>query len=223
VDEPLSLSVEKVRDGRSFATRQVVAEQRGKTLFRMLASFQVPVDTPRYVGRPMPDVPPPEAVSCTYDDFTLAQTGKTDWYGAARPMEILYVNPPQAPRGEAITETQLMWVRIRGPLPETPAVHQAALAYLSDSTLVDHVMLPLGLRWQDEDFEGASLDHAMWFHDPVRADDWLLFAQTVEATGHGRGLVSGRFYDRSGRLAATCVQEGLMRWRAGQSTRRAGE
>ena len=129
----------------------------------------------------------------------------------------------QAPRGEAITETQLMWMRIRGSLPETPAVQQAALAYLSDSTLVDHVMLPLGLRWQDEDFEGASLDHAMWFHDPVRADDWLLFAQTVEATGHGRGLVSGRFYDRSGRLAATCVQEGLMRWRTGQATPRAGE
>jgi acyl-CoA thioesterase-2 len=127
-------------------------------------------------------------------------------------MDIRYVNPPTAPRGQPVTDSQLMWMRIPERLPDEPGVHQAALAYLSDSTLVDNVMLPLGLRWQDDDFEGTSLDHAMWFHRFARADDWLLFEQCVEATGAGRGLASGRFFTESGELVATCIQEGLMRW-----------
>lgn len=212
VDLPLALTVETIRDGRSFSSRQVVAEQRGKELFRLLASFQVPDETPEYAGMEMPTAPAPEAVQYTYDDFTLAQTGEEGWYGSDRPVDIRYVNPPSAARGEPVTETQLMWMRINETLPEAVAVHQAGLAYLSDTTLVDHIPLPLGLRWQDAGFGGTSLDHAMWFHREARADEWLLFAQTVEATGGGRGLASGRFYERGGALVATCMQEGLMRW-----------
>ena len=218
VELPVQLAVEAVRDGRSFSSRQVVAEQRGKELFRLLASFQVPDETPDYTGVAMPSVPAPEEVRYTYEDFMLAQTGKDAWYGSARPVDIRYVNPPLAPRGEPVTETQLMWMRIDETLPEAPAVHQAALAYLSDTTLVDHIPLPLGMRWQDADFGGTSLDHAMWFHRPARADDWLLFAQTVEATGGGRGLASGRFYTRHGALVASCLQEGLMRWTTPNTT-----
>lgn len=209
---PLELRVQRLRDGRTFSLRETVAEQGGRLLFRMLVSFQAPADTPAYAGHRMPQVPEPEAVTFTYDDFTLAQTGSSDWHGSARPMDIRYVNPPTQPRGEPVTEPQLVWLRIDEDLPDDPAIHQAGLAYLADSTLVDHVMLPLGLRWQDEDFEGVSLDHAMWFHRAARADEWLLFEQTVEATGNGRGLVSGRFFARTGELVATCVQEGLMRW-----------
>jgi transcriptional regulator with XRE-family HTH domain len=146
------------------------------------------------------------------DSRPAQQTGESDWHGSARPMDIRYINPPSGSRGEPVTERQLMWMKIPERLPDEPAVHRAALAYLSDSTLVDHVMLPLGLRWQDPDFQGASLDHAMWFHSPARADEWLLFEQTVETTGGGRGLASGRFFNRSGTLVATCLQEGLMRW-----------
>lgn len=212
VDDGVDLAVETVRDGRSFSSRQVVARQHGKEVFRLLASFQAPEDTPVYVGAPMPAVPPPEAVATTYDDFTLAQTGAATWSGSARPMDIRYINPPQAPHGEPVTETQLMWMRASAGLGDSQGRHDAALAYLSDSTLVDHVPLPLGLRWQDAGFGGTSLDHAMWFHQAARADEWLLFAQTVEATGGGRGLASGRFYAPSGDLVATCLQEGLMRW-----------
>ena len=212
VDLDLDLAVEEVRDGRSFSSRQVVAVQRGKELFRTLVSYQVPDETPEYLGFSMPAVPPPEEVTYTYDDFTLEQSGEVAWYGSDRPMDIRYINPPTAPRGEPVTEPQLMWLRIPEALPESPHVHQAGLAYLSDSTLVDHVMLPHGMRWQDTGLEGTSLDHAMWFHRPARADEWLLFTQTVEATGGGRGLASGRLYNRRGELAATCVQEGLMRW-----------
>ena len=218
VDVPLRIAVERVRDGRSFSSRQAVAVQHGKELFRLLVSFQVPDATPEYVASAMPDVPPPEEVSYTYDDFTLAQTEESAWYGSARPMEIRYINPPTAPRGEAVTETQLMWMRIDEALPDTPGTHRAGLAYLSDSTLVDHIPLPHGQRWQDANFGGTSLDHAMWFHRPARADDWLLFAQTVEATGGGRGLASGRLYSRDGALAATCLQEGLMRWTTPNTT-----
>lgn len=218
VDEPVRLAVRRVRDGRSFSAREVVAEQHGKERFRLLASFQVPEETPVYVGSPMPTVPPPDAVTTSYDDFTLGQTGAAAWSGSARPMDIRYINPPSAPPGVPVTETQLMWMRIEEPLGERAAEHDAALAYLSDSTLVDHVPLPLGQRWQDADFGGTSLDHAMWYHRWARADEWLLFAQTVEATGGGRGLASGRFYNRGGDLVATCVQEGLMRWTTPSTT-----
>ncbi len=98
------------------------------------------------------------------------------------------------------------------PLDDAPATHQCGLAYLADSSLIDHVMLPHGLRWQDAGFDGASLDHCMWFHAPCRADEWLLYIQSVEATGRGRGLARGRFLDACGTLVATCMQEGLMRW-----------
>ena len=157
-------------------------------------------------------------MSYTYDDFTLEQSGADAWHGSDRPVDIRYINPPTEPRGVPVTETQLMWMRIPESLPNACFVHQAGLAYLSDTTVVDHVMLPLGMRWQDTGLEGTSLDHAMWFHRPARADEWLLFAQDVEATGGGRGLARGRLYTRRGQLAATCVQEGLMRWNIPNTT-----
>ncbi|MXX28255.1 MAG: acyl-CoA thioesterase II, partial [Gammaproteobacteria bacterium] len=218
VDAPVEIAIERVRDGRSFSSRQAVASQHGKERFRMLASFQVPAESPAYCEAVMPNVPPPEDMSATYDDFTLAQTGESSWYGSDRPMDIRYVNPPMASRGEPVTEPQLMWMRIRDKLPpatDSPhlaGLHRAGLVYLSDATLVDHVMLPHGLRWQDDDFLGTSLDHGMWLHRPAAADQWLLFEQSVVVTGNGRGLAHGRFFERGGELVATCVQEGLMRW-----------
>ena len=125
VDLDLDLAVEEVRDGRSFSSRQVVAVQRGKELFRTLVSYQVPDETPEYLGFSMPAVPPPEEVTYTYDDFTLEQSGEVAWYGSDRPMDIRYINPPTAPRGEPVTEPQLMWLRIPEALPESPHVHQA--------------------------------------------------------------------------------------------------
>ena len=218
VDLPVQIRVDRVRDGRSFSSRQAIAAQRGKELFRLLVSFQVPDETPEYAVAAMPQVPPPEEVAYTYDHFTLAQTNEDAWYGSDRPIEIRYVNPPSAPRGTPVTEPQLMWMRVNEALPDAPGTHRAGLAYLSDTTLVDHIPLPHGLRWQDPNFGGTSLDHAMWFHRPARADEWLLFEQTVEATGGGRGLASGRLFTRGGALVATCMQEGLMRWTTPSTT-----
>jgi acyl-CoA thioesterase-2 len=160
----------------------------------------------------MPVVPPPDAVPFTYDAFALAASGAETWSGAVRPMDIRYVNPPSTPVGVPVVEDQRLWMRIDEPLGDAPGVHSAGLAYLSDSTLVDHVVLPHGRRWQDPRLTGASLDHAMWFHRPCRTDAWLLFDQRAETTAGARGLASGRFFDRAGRLVATCLQEGLTRW-----------
>ena len=217
VDLPVHIRVERVRDGRSFSSRQAIATQDGKELFRLLVSFQVPDETPEYAAA-MPSVPAPEEVAYTYDHFTLAQTNADSWYGSDRPIDIRYVNPPNVPLGTPVTDPQLMWMRISEALPDTPSVHRAGLVYLSDSTLVDHIPLPHGRRWQDPNFGGTSLDHAMWFHRPARADEWLLFEQTVQATGGGRGLASGRLFTRGGALVATCMQEGLMRWTTPNTT-----
>ena len=105
-----------------------------------------------------------------------------------------------------------MWIKINQSMGDDWQIHGAALAYLSDSTLVDHVLLPHGRRWDEVGFLGASLDHSMWFHRRCRVDEWLLFEQQVAWTGDGRGLAKGRLFDLSGILVATCVQEGLLRW-----------
>lgn len=186
--------------------------QDGREVLRMMASFHVAEIGYEYAGPQMPVVPAPDAVSLTYGDFSVRESGGKPWPGAVRPMDIRYVNAPSAPHGEPVTEDQRHWMRITEPLGDDPRVHAAALAYLSDSTLVDHVVLPQGRRWQDPRLNGASLDHAMWFHRPARADEWLLFDQRAESTGGARGLASGRFFDATGRLVATCLQEGLARW-----------
>jgi acyl-CoA thioesterase-2 len=157
-------------------------------------------------------VPPPEAVTFTYNEFSHLSGESDDWDGERRPMDIRYINPPDAPLGEPVLEPQHMWMRIPGPLGDVPGMHCAGLAYLSDSTLIDQAVLPHGRRWQDPDLTGASLDHALWFHQPTRADEWLLFEQEVGATGSARGFAHGRFFDRQGRLVASCAQEGLVRW-----------
>ena len=212
VETPVELHVERVRDGRSFSAREVRALQNDRELFRMTASFQVPEAGDDYAGARMPDVPSPESVSLTYNEFSRQNGESDDWDGELRPMDIRYINPPTAGEGEPVVEPQRMWVRIPEDLGDSWPVHFAGLAYLSDSTLIDHVVLPHGRRWQNPALNGASLDHAMWFHHRTRADAWLLFDQHVEATGHGRGFARGRFFDRDGRLVASCSQEGLIRW-----------
>ena len=212
VSTTVDMQVERVRDGRSFSSRCVSARQHGTELFRLVASYHIGEPGEPFSGHQKPEVPPPEDVALTYTAFSRSMGAQQEWDIESRPMETRCINPPVAPPGEPVLDDQRMWMRIPERLPASPGPHQAGLAYLSDSTLIDHVVLPHGRRWQDAGLTGASLDHAMWFHSPVRADEWLLFDQTVEATGSGRGLAMGRIFDAGGKLAATCVQEGLIRW-----------
>ncbi|MDG2112158.1 MAG: thioesterase family protein, partial [Actinomycetota bacterium] len=218
VDTETVLEVERIRDGRSFSQRHVVALQDGVEMFRSVLSFHVPEPGLDYAPPIALDVPGPEEVNSTYHGFceAILPPEEIPWPGRARPMEIRYINPPSAPEGQPITEPQLMWMILREPVDAGRDLHDAGLAYLADATLVDHVLLPHGHRWHDAQLTGASLDHAMWFHRPVRADEWLFYDQRVESTGGARGLASGRFYTAGGELVATCMQEGLMRW-AGES------
>ena len=212
ISSTVDLVVERVRDGRSFSSRSVSARQGARELFRMVVSFHIAEPGEPFAGHRMPDVPPPEAVAMTYTEFSRSAGKQQDWDIEARPMDTRCINPPATPLGEPVLEDQRMWMRIPERLPADPGLHLAGLAYLSDSTLIDHVVLPHGRRWQEPGLTGTSLDHAMWFLNPVRADAWLLFDQAVEATGAGRGLATGRIFDARGTLVATCMQEGLIRW-----------
>jgi len=215
IDEPTHWDVTVMRDGRSFATRAVTGHQHDREVFHMIASFHRPESGFEYLPPPdyaLTELPPPERCDVTYVEFSRQQPGfdPTSWFGQDRPMEIRYVNPP-AP-ATATEEPQLTWTKLTESLPAVGRYHDAGLAYLADATLVDHVLLPHGHRWHDPRLTGASLDHAMWFHAPTRADDWLLYDQRVTATSSARGLASGRFYTASGDLVVSCAQEGLMRW-----------
>ena len=214
VDAETTLEVTRVRDGRSFSQREVLALQDGREMFRSILSFHVPEPGLEWAPAVQIDVPPAAAVPLSYPDFweTMLPPEQVPWPGRDRPMEIRYINPPTAQAGEAITDPQLMWMIMREPLQDDRDLHDVALAYLADATLIDHVMLPHGYRWQEAKLTGASLDHAMWFHRPTSVDRWLLYDQRVESTGGARGLASGRFYTEGGQLIATCMQEGLMRW-----------
>ena len=214
VDALTQLHVEEVRDGRSFSVRQVVAYQSGLELFRSTLSFHVAEDGLEWSPKVHFDVPGPDQEIMSYYDYWESQSSELTgaWHGRSRPMDILYINPPDLPEGTSITEPQLMWLRINEPIGEDRCLQEAALAYIADATLVDHVLLPHGYRWQDDRLTGASLDHSMWFHQEVLADEWLLYEQRVETTGGSRGLASGRFFDSAGNLVATCMQEGLIRW-----------
>ena len=211
---PVEYVVSRVRDGRSISHRQVRATQNGNEIFHMVCSYSVASPSPTFVGQNMPTVPSPDKVSYTYADFCHDQMPNPDYLRDVkqRPFDIRYINPPCKFRAPQNVENQLMWMRLYGEISSDLHVHDAGVAYLSDSTLIDHIALPHGKRWQDSDFDGTSLDHAMWFHHSVRADAWLLFDQKVEWTGDGRGLASGRIYTEDGLLAATCMQEGLMRF-----------
>ncbi len=209
---PILYEVDRLRDGRSFSTRRVVAIQHGKAIFNLQASFQVAELGPDY-HVPMPaDVPAPG----TLPDFRTRvapwreQLG--DWYDRPRPIDLRYVGmDPLARAGHKATE-QRVWLRADGVLPDDPTLHACILTYASDMTLLDTTILPFGLALQDGNVQMASLDHAMWFHRPFRADEWLLYDQVAVSNGASRGLGSGAIFTSEGALAVTVVQEGLTRF-----------
>ena len=218
--EPIELSVERVRDGRSFSVRRVVAKQRGETMFVMSVSFQAHETGDLEHALPMPEAATPEA---TPDPVALAALAPVkqaerarDFFTRISPIEIRPLDPsrylPKTP-GQFGDPRQSLWIRVKGPLPDDPAIHRAALVYLSDMTLIDTVLVAHGYSISRGQFQTASLDHAVWLHRPCRADAWLLYAQDSPSAQAARGLTRGMLYDRAGTLAASTAQEGLVRRR----------
>jgi acyl-CoA thioesterase II len=206
---PILYEVDRIRDGRSFTTRRVVAIQHGRAIFNLQASFQVPESGYDHQA-PMPDAPPPEDLP----DFRTRMAPYAErfpWFDRPRPIDLRYVdwNPPD--RNEPLPPRQRVWLRADGTLVDDPVLHTCVLTYASDMTVLDTSLLPHGGSWHDPDLFMASLDHTMWFHRPFRADEWLLYTQDSPTASEGRGLGRGLVHTRDGQLVATVVQEGLIR------------
>ena len=206
---PILYEVDRIRDGKSFTTRRVVAIQHGKAIFNLQASFSVPEEGFEHQV-PMPDAPPPESLP----DFRTRMAPYRDrfpWFDRPRPIDSRYVdwNPPD--RTDPLPPYQRVWLRADGKLSDDPVLHTCVLTYASDMTVLDTALLPHGGTWHDPDLFMASLDHAMWFHRPFRADEWLLYSQDSPSASAGRGLGRGLIHTADGELAVTVVQEGLLR------------
>lgn len=213
---PIVYEVERIRDGRSFATRRVVAVQHGRAIFNMAVSFQVPEEGLEHHA-PMPEVPGPEDLLSASDlhrqvaDRLPAK--RREALIAERPIELRPVQPRDLFDPEPLPPQRQVWFRAAGSLPDDPALHQAMLAYASDFTLLGTALYPHGLSFYHPGLQALSLDHAMWFHRPFRMDDWLLYVMDSPSASAGRGLGRGSIFTRDGRLIASVAQEGVIRLR----------
>lgn len=210
---PIALHVERARDGRGFSSRRVLALQRGKPILGASMSFQQPSRGEHYQGD-MPQVPPPETLPSErqlqleagrLDESFMITTGEDLDIRVVEPVD--WEHPvPRQPLLQA-------WMKTTGPVPDTRGLHHALLAYLSDAFLVDVCLIKHGRPFNDPAWQIASLDHALWFHEDFRVDDWLLHVVEAERIGGGRGLARGSFYTRDGRLVASTMQQSVMRLR----------
>jgi acyl-CoA thioesterase-2 len=215
VRRPILYEVDRIRDGASFTTRRVVAVQGGKAIFNLATSFQK--EEPGFDHQDaMPEVPPPESLRSEAERLENAKAtipaALFERASRPRPFEMRTTDPeedPFHPKPRAPRRT--VWLRATGKLPDDPALHRYLLAYASDHMFVTTALLPHGVNWLTPGMQVASLDHVMWFHRPVRVDEWLLYAMESPTAQGARGLVKGRVFTRAGVLVATAAQEGLMR------------
>ena len=207
---PILYEVDRIRDGRSFTTRRVVAIQHGRAIFNLSASFHV--EEPGLAHQiPMPDAPEPEALPTFHERMEPFKEQMGDWYTRPRPIDLRFIDPPPMAGRAVAKPIHQLWMRADGALPDDPLLHDCVVAYASDMSLLDSVLGAHGLEWDDYSVMGASLDHAMWFHRPFRADEWLLYHQESPVSYGARGLASGRIFTRDGVLAVSVMQEGLIR------------
>lgn len=213
---PIIYTVDRSRDGRSFSARRVVAIQHGQPIFTLAASFQHAEDGLEHQAR-MPEVPDPDALR---DVSEYAAEVKGDMPEKFRrvvkkmtgPAEI---RPTEPLRSAGATGASALfknfWFRIPGPLPEDETLHRAILAYLSDYGLLTTALIPHGIDLSSANLQIASIDHAIWYHRPLRVDEWLLYSCDSPSASGARGLARGNIFTRSGRLVASTAQEGLIR------------
>lgn len=213
---PIIYDVERIRDGRSFTTRSVKAIQHGRVIFMLLASFQVS-ETGLTHRIPMPDVPHPDSLPNEQDikDRVLPRMPDPvrQYFERERPIELRPVEFERYMSRKPMEPRFNVWIRATAPLPDDPAIHQCVLAYASDMTLLDSTLVPHGRTVFEKTIQAASLDHALWFHEPFRADEWLLYSQDSPFTGGHRGFARGTIFTQDGRLVASVAQEGLIRER----------
>jgi len=211
---PLVYTVDRVRDGRSFTTRRVTAVQHGKAIFTLSASFHHPEPGLEH-AMPMPSVPAPEELRTDAERIAEALGQPLPASFTDSPIDLRSVGPlsMEVDKDPSLyTGRHLVWLRVKERLPDDPLLHVCLMTYASDLTLLETVLLEHGVGWLD--WSGASLDHAMWFHRPFRADQWLLYAQESPVAAGGRGLARGEVFTAEGELVVSVVQEGLVRLNA---------
>jgi acyl-CoA thioesterase-2 len=220
---PLLYVVDRIRDGRSFTTRRVVAIQHGRPIFNMSISFQVREDGLSHQFDMPDDVPQPEdlepesVIRRRHAEGAGLEPEEIARFARERPIEMRPIDPQNEFAPEKREPRQRSWMRVGGRLPDDERLHQCALAYLSDWSLLDTCTWPHGVSFMDPNFQTASLDHAMWFHRPFRADEWMLYVQDSPASSGSRGFNRGLIYARDGSLVASVAQEGLIRLHEGSA------
>lgn len=221
--EPLLFRVTRLKEGASFDVRQVSVLQRDRVVLTATGSFQAHEPGPEH-PLPVRALPDPATLPRWEEQFSDRRDRLTMLWRRSRPVDLRFIDPPHLdpllsdrPRDRM----RVLW-RSDGPLPDDPLLHACLAVYAADTTLLETALLPHGTVFADGRFHAASLDHSMWFHAPLQADDWLLHDQSAEATGGGRGFATGRTYDLSGRLVVSAAQEGLLR-PAGPDGARVGE
>lgn len=212
---PIIYDVERLRDGRSFVSRRVVARQHGRPIYFQTCSYQLPEDGYDHQDV-MPDVVPPE------EGFPLLELARArggtvaeDWQREWAALDVRHLG--MTGRGLEVVADQSararLWIRVDGDLPVDPVIHQAAFTYATDLTLLGATLVPHGVTIDSPGLQAASLDHTVWFHRPLRADRWWLYDQTSPSASGGRGLALARVFSQDGELVATVAQEGLIRRR----------
>lgn len=207
---PILYEVDRIRDGRSFTTRRVVAIQKGQAIFNLQASFHA--DEPGLEHQlQMPAVPDPDSLPTQQERLERFRAQLGNEIDIPRPIDTRWIGQSPLERTGPAEPYQRLWFRADGVLPDDPMLHACIVTYASDMTLLDVTLTPHGLSGFDSAIQMASLDHAMWFHRPFRADDWLLYDQHTPSTSGSRGLAYGSIFTREGVLAVSVVQEGLIR------------
>jgi acyl-CoA thioesterase-2 len=216
-DHEIDFAVSRDFDGASFANRRVVASQEGRPILNLTASFQRREDGPGHTDAQMPDVAPPESLPPQSDIRSrlaeAAPEALKNWLASPRPIDMRLIGEAERHAGAPQAPYANGWFRVVAPLGADPRLHRAALAFASDMGLLGTSLLPHGLSWLRGNAVSASLDHAIWFHAPFRADEWLLYTMHSPWTGNGRGFNTGRIFTRDGRLVASVTQEGVVRRR----------
>ena len=213
-ETPILYKVDRIRDGKSFTTRNVVAIQHGRAIFSMSISFQLTEEGFEHQAD-MPEVPAPEELR-DESEWRAEQAEQLpaefrESFLRDRPIDFRPIAPQDLLNPGKRPPNQQCWMKCADPLPDDPRLHQCVLAYLSDWSLLDTGTYPHGLSYLNDKLQMASLDHAMWFHRPFRADEWLLYVQDSPSASGARGFNRGQIFNQAGELVASAAQEGLMR------------
>ncbi|MFC6355336.1 acyl-CoA thioesterase [Luethyella okanaganae] len=212
VNHPITFSVDRIHDGRSFSTRRTQAYQNGLPILSMIASFQDEDEGLEHQIEMPAELPDPESLPTTADVLGHVEHDVARYWSAERAFDVRHMPSPIYLRVDGDhTAHQAVWMRAIGRLPDDENLHRAALAYASDYSILEPAMRRHGIAWSSRGLKVASLDHAMWWHRFGRVDEWLLYVQDSPSSSGGRGLSRGSIFSREGALLATVAQEGMIR------------